>query len=164
MLAAVGPGGQEGFMQPEYIWGALSILLLLAEAVTLTSVGLVFGISAGVVFSLLIVFNWPDAISWQLMIFAAVGLALYLPVRRIQKMTTGRHTTGDIEAAIEDAPMGVVMDVEDVGNTGWVRLDRAFMGERQWQFTCDTPLQPDERIRIVAINGNRIKIVKGDER
>jgi len=154
---------KESRMQPEYVWGAVSILLLLAEAVTLTSVGLVFGLSAGVLFSLLIIFHWPESVALQVMIFAAIGLALYFPIRKIQYMTSHKQTTGDIAAAIQAAPMGSVIHVDDVGAAGEVRLDHAFLSARVLPFMCDVPVHLNDRVRIVEVNGNILKIEqKGD--
>lgn len=143
-----------------YFWGGLAVLLLLAEAATFTSVALVFSIAAGVVFLSLIYAGVPESTAGQILLFAVAGLALFFPIRMLQKRTATVRTTGDVAASIVDAPSGVVKSVEEGGYTGHAALDYAFLGEREWKFESVLPMQAGDVIRIVDVRGNIIKIIK----
>ena len=143
-----------------YFWGGLAVLLLLAEAATFTSVALVFSIAAGAVFLSLIYTGVPESLAGQILLFAVAGLALYFPIRMLQKRTATVRTTGDVAASIVDAPSGVVKSVEEGGHTGHAALEAAFLGEREWKFESDQSVQAGDAITIVDVRGNIIKINK----
>ena len=143
-----------------YFWGGLAVLLLLAEAATFTSVALVFSIAAAVVFISLLYAGVPESLAGQLLLFAVAGLALFFPIRMVQKRTATVHTTGDVASSIADAPGGVVKSVEAGGHSGRVALESAFLGEREWKFESGEPLQEGDAIIIVDVRGNIIKINK----
>lgn len=141
-----------------YFWGGLAVLLLLAEAATFTSVALVFSIAATVVFLSLLFADVPESMAGQILLFAASGAALFFPIRWLQKRTATQSTTGDVATSLADAPGGVVKSVEAGGHSGKVALEYAFLGEREWMFKADKPVQEGERIIIVDVRGNIIKI------
>jgi len=87
-------------------------------------------------------------------------VALFFPIRMVQKRTATVRTTGDVAASIIDAPRGVVISVETGGHTGRVALEAAFLGEREWKFESVQPMQAGDAIRIVDVRGNIIKINK----
>ena len=141
-----------------YFWGILAVLLLLAEAATFTSVAFVFSIAASVVFLSLLLAGIPESMAAQVLLFTVSGLALLYPIRRFQKKTATRATTGDVEASISDAPAGIVKSIKAGGYSGRVALEQAFLGEREWMFESDKPVQKDDHIHIVDVRGNIIKI------
>jgi len=141
-----------------YFWGGLAVLLLLAEAATFTSVALVFSVAAAVVFLSLLVADVPQSMAGQVLLFAASGTALFFPIRRFQKRTATKATTGDVSASIAAAPSGVVKSVEAGGHSGRVTLEQAFLGEREWMFEADIPVAAGDQITIVDVRGNIIKI------
>ncbi|MDX8404570.1 MAG: hypothetical protein R8K50_00280 [Mariprofundus sp.] len=141
-----------------YFWGGLAVLLLLLEAVTFTSVALVFSIAASVVFMSQLFAGVPASIEGQGLLFAASGLILYFPIRRFQKNTATQHTTGDVDASIADAPAGMVKSIEPGGRSGRARLDGSFLGEREWVFESIKPVQAGDHIHIEDVRGNIIKI------
>lgn len=141
-----------------YIWGGLALLLLLAEAATFTSVALVFSIAASVVFLSLLFADVPESMAGQVLLFAASGAALFFPVRWLQKRTATLSTTGDVAASLADAPGGVVESVEADGFSGRAVLEHAFLGEKKWRFEAARPVQTGERITIVDVRGNILKI------
>jgi membrane protein implicated in regulation of membrane protease activity len=141
-----------------YFWGGLAVLLLLAEAATFTSVALVFSIAAAVVFLSLIFADAPESLAGQILLFAGSGAALFIPIRWLQKRTTTQSTTGDVATSLADAPEGVVKSIEAGGHSGKVVLESAFLGDREWMFRADRPVQEGERIVITDVRGNIINI------
>jgi len=143
-----------------YVWGALAVLLLLAEAATFTSVALVFSIAAAVVFLSLLLTGMPESVAGQLLLFTTSGVALYFPIRRFQKRTATLRTTGDVAASLAEAPRGTVKSIEEDGCSGRVVLAHAFLGEREWMFTSEQSLQVGEAVDIIDVRGNIIMINK----
>lgn len=135
-----------------FFWAVLALLLLLAEAVTFTSVAFVFSIAAGMVFLSLLLLDGPQSLAGQLLLFAVA--ALLYPIRRFQKRTAISPTTGDVAASIERAPAGVIRDVDAGGCSGRVLLDHAFLGDRAWMFESETVVKPGVRVRIADVHGN----------
>jgi len=148
------------FANSYYFWGGLAVLLLLAEALTFTSVALVFSIAAAVVFLSLLYAGVPESVAGQILLFAVAGVALFFPIRMVQKRTATVRTTGDVAASIVDAPGGVVKSVEAGGHSGRVALEFAFLGEREWKFESAEPLQAGDAVSISDVRGNIIKINK----
>ncbi len=144
-----------------YFWGGLALLLLLLEAVTFTSVALVFSIAASVVFLSVLFAGVPESMEGQGLLFAASGLALYFPIRRFQKNTAIGHTTGDVETSIADAPGGIIKSIEPGGRSGRARLDGPFLGAREWIFESEHPVQAGDHVNIEDVRGNIIKISVG---
>ena len=147
-----------------YFWGGLAVLLLLAEAATFTSVALVFSIAASVVFLCLLLGGFPASAAGQILLFAGAGATLFFPIRFLQKKTATESTTGDVAASIVDAPGGVVKSIHTGGRSGRVTLEKAFLGEREWGFESDQPVQVDDSINIIDVRGNTLNIIsnKGD--
>ncbi|MDT8377135.1 MAG: NfeD family protein [Mariprofundaceae bacterium] len=141
-----------------YFWGGLAVLLLLAEAATFTSVALVFSIAASVVFLSLLFADVPESMAGQILLFATSGAALFLPIRWLQKRTATQNTTGDVATSLADAPEGVVKSIEAGGHSGRVALEYAFLGEREWMFKSDQPVQAGDRVNIADVRGNIIKV------
>lgn len=137
-----------------FFWAVLALLLLLAEAVTFTSVAFVFSIAAAMVFLSLLLLGGPQSLAGQLLLFAVAGVALLYPIRRFQKRTAISPTTGDVAASIERAPAGVIRDVDAGGCSGRVLLDHAFLGDRAWMFESETVVKPGIRVRIADVHGN----------
>jgi len=141
-----------------YVWGGLAVLLLLAEAATFTSVALVFSIAASVVFLSLLLAGVPESMAGQVLLFTVSGVALYFPIRRFQQNTATLSTTGDVEASIAKAPGGKVKGIEADGCSGRVTLAHPFLGEREWMFESDKPVQVGDSITIVDVRGNTVII------
>ncbi len=157
-------------LQP-WVLGAAALFFLLLEAGTLS------GISGLVAFALLLVGlidlffgggSWASS-SFTLATQAALCALLFLGsavpwVRwRRRRSVAGSETSGDPETLLHDAPEGEVATVGEGGRSGRVQLDRAFLGERAWLFSADHPLAAGQRVHIVAIDGNKLR-VDGAER
>ncbi|HKI61132.1 MAG TPA: hypothetical protein VKA31_02455 [Mariprofundaceae bacterium] len=143
-----------------YFWGALAVILLLAEAATFTSVALVFSVAAAVVFLSLLFAGWPASLAGQGLLFAASGAALFVPIRMLQKRTATQSTTGDVATSLADAPSGTVKSIEAGGRSGRVALESAFLGAREWMFKSDQPVQEGDLITIVDVRGNIVIITE----
>ncbi|MDQ6993359.1 MAG: hypothetical protein Q9M31_07770 [Mariprofundus sp.] len=141
-----------------YFWGGLALLLLLAEAVTFTSVALVFSAAASVVFLSLLLTGMPASMAGQFLLFAFCGVGLYFPIRRLQKNSTTQTTTGDVAASLAEAPNGVVSSVVADGRSGRVILAHAFLGSKEWMFEADTPVILGATITITGVRGNIITV------
>ncbi len=145
--------------QLPWLWLAAALIGAAIE-IPLTSSALAFlWLAAGVVGASGLLLGWPGSIGGQLVLFAVTGAALYPLLRRLRPLRagSGQRTTGDIGEQLADAPAGTVTDERRI------RLDRAFLGAREWRFDPARPelasrLAPGARARITGVNGNVLSV------
>jgi len=141
---------------PIAFWGGLGVLLLVVEVFTLTSVALVLGSGALTVSAIIFLAGLPESVVMQFVAFTAISLIEYWPMKIAMENAKKNwpKTTGDIEDQIADAPAGTVKE------NGYVLLDRAFLGDREWSYDTDDELSVGDRVSIKEIGGNKLRIIK----
>jgi len=141
---------------PIAFWGGLGVLLLVVEVFTLTSVALVLGSGALTLCVLILVTGWPESVVMQFVLLTAISLIEYWPMKIAMENAKKNwpKTTGDIQDQLAGAPDGIVKE------NGYVLLDRAFLGNREWSYETDDELSVGDRVSIKEISGNKLRIIK----
>ena len=136
-------------------WMVLGLCLAMAELVIPAFFIVWFGIGAiGVGISLLIT---PDlAISSQMLLWAALSTTLVIVWFRYLKPKTVTSVGTSASSAVGE--VGVL--VSDLGpdSRGQVRFQKPVLGSDVWECYSDTKIKAGERVRLVAVEGNFIKV------
>ena len=136
-------------------WMVLGLCLSVAELAIPAFFIIWFGIGClGVGLALLI---FPDlSIATQILLWAILSTALvilwfrYLKPRTMTTVgTSASHVTGEV---------GVLVSDLNPDSRGHVRFQKPVLGSNAWECYADTAIKAGERVRIVAVEGNFIKV------
>ena len=143
------------FLSDSWIWLYIGAFLMLAEILTPGFVVFFFGLSAMTVGLLSFAFGDAFNTTWQLAAFSVFAI-LYLAVLRrwLRRLFSGR-----VSAVGED------FEHEYVGRIGTVveavkppLADRIEIGDAQWTAEADTPLDPGDKVKVVARRNLTMKV------
>ena len=136
-------------------WVVLGLCLALAELVIPSFFILWFGIGAGGV-GLILRFAPDLALAAQLCVWAALSSVLALgwfrylrPATRTAVGTSADSVTGEIGILVGGLPPDA---------RGKVRFQKPILGAEVWECYSERPLPAGERVRVVAVEGNFIKV------
>lgn len=136
-------------------WMVLGLVLAMAELAVPAFFIIWFGIGAiGVGLALLFA---PDlAISTQMLLWAALSLALVAVwFRHFRPRTV---TSVGTSAASVPGETGVLVNDLAPETRGHVRFQRPILGSDLWECYADTKIKAGERVRVVAVEGNFMKV------
>lgn len=139
-------------------WLILGMVLALAEIFVASFFLLWFGVAAGLVGLILLV--WPGLeIGPQLLIWALLSIALVvLWIRYIRPLAIDRTKAGlSSEAILGETGHVLTPPLENIA--GKMRFSVPILGAQDWEFLCEDPLRTGDRVRVVGVSGNRL-IVK----
>jgi membrane protein implicated in regulation of membrane protease activity len=134
-------------------WVVLGLCLALAELAVPSFFIFWFGLgAAGVGLLLLLV---PDlALAAQLFIWAALSCTLALVwFRYLRPATRTAAGTSSVPGEI-----GILVDDLSPDARGKVRFQKPILGAEVWECYAEQPLAAGERVRVVAVEGNFIKV------
>ena len=136
-------------------WVVLGLCLAMTELAVPAFFIIWFGIGAiGVGIALLIA---PDlAVATQILLWTGLSALLvgvwfrYLKPRTMTTVgTSASHVTGEV---------GVLVSDLNPDSRGHVRFQKPVLGSDAWECYADTAIKAGERVRIVAVEGNFIKV------
>jgi len=141
-------------------WFGLSIIMLFGEAFTFTSVFLVLGFAAAIT-GIIVAFIPDMDVAYQLFLFSILGAIGYPVIKGIlKKRGYGKDTTGDIDTSLKNSPSGVVKELDAPGRSGTVRFNQQFLGDKQWKFISSEPLDINDSVSVINIEGNTLLVKK----
>ncbi len=138
-----------------WYWIVLGLCLAMAELLVLAFFIVWFGIGAIVVGIILLIV--PDlTVATQMLLWAGLSTALvifwfrYLKPRTVTAVgTSATHVTGEVGTLVSD----LCPDTR-----GQVRFQKPVLGSDTWECYADSNIKAGERVRIVAVEGNFIKV------
>lgn len=140
-------------------WLLLGIGLTLTEIFLASFTVLWFGLGAILVGLLLMLFP-QIAFQWQLFLWIVFSLSFallwfkYFKPRMVDKTKAGIAR----EAAVGEA--GLVVKVPIDGGRGLVRFSIPILGDDEWEFICEQPVELGDRVFIREFSGNSLIVVK----
>lgn len=143
-----------------WMWLVLGVALMLAEMLTTTFFLLWFGIGAVLVG--LLAWVWPGLpIGGQLLAWAcSSSLLAVFWFRVLRKRLPDKRWTAD--AVIGE--IGLLTLAVAPFQKGRVRFQKPVLGNEEWVCIADEPIEAGERIRIVSVEGNTVRVAKVNTR
>ena len=139
-----------------WVWGAIGLILLAIEMATGTIYILWFGISAiCVALATWILPNMPHAI--QFVMFAALSISTLAIWKLNYKKTEKHHRVGQSQGE-EIGRTGAVIAACGPNLNGKIRFTQGLMGAREWPAISNVPIAEGTEARIVAVEGNTLRI------
>lgn len=140
-------------------WLLLGIGLVIAEIFLTSFTVLWFGLGAIVVGVLLwVIPGLPVAMQLFLWILLSCGFAIYwfkyFKPQMVDKTKAGIAR----EAAIGES--GQVIKVPVEGGRGTIRFTTPILGDDEWEFICEQPVELGDRVFIKEFSGNTLIVVK----
>lgn len=142
-----------------WYWILLGVALVIAEIFLASFTALWFGLGAVLVGTLLwLAPGMSPAVQLLLWLLFSCGLALfwfrYLKPRMVDKTKAGIAR----EAAIGES--GMVIRAPTEGGRGRVRFITPILGDDEWEFICEQPVQVGDRVHIREFSGNALIVIK----
>ena len=142
-------------------WLVLGMALMIAEMFLASFFVFWFGLGALLVGASL----WvePDlSLSAQLLLWtAASGLMTLLWFRYLRPLMKDRTQAGNARAAVI-GEAGRVLRAPHGRQHGRVRFTIPLLGDDEWEFICDQPVAPGDRVYVKDISGNTLIVEKRD--
>jgi membrane protein implicated in regulation of membrane protease activity len=136
-------------------WVALGLCLVIAELAVPAFFIIWFGLGAvGVGFLLL--FAPGLTLAAQLLVWAAASCALAALWFRFLRPKT--RTTAGTSADSVAGEIGILVSELSPQGRGQVRFQKPILGADVWECYADRHLAAGERVRVVAVEGNFIKV------
>jgi membrane protein implicated in regulation of membrane protease activity len=140
-------------------WILLGVGLVIAEIFLASFTVLWFGLGAVLVGVLLwLIPAMPATVQMLLWLLFSCGFALfwfkYFKPRMVDKTKAGISR----EAAIGEA--GTVVRAPAEGGRGLVRFTLPVLGDDEWEFICEQPVQVGDRVHVKDFSGNALIVVK----
>ncbi|MFA5631016.1 MAG: NfeD family protein [Porticoccaceae bacterium] len=148
----------EDFQILYWHWLILGIALVIAEIFLVSFTALWFGLGAVAVGILAAVF--PLSIQMQLLLWILISGALavfwfhYFRPRMTDKTKAGIAR----EAAVGEA--GTVVRLPREQGRGRVRFTTPVLGDDEWEFICEQPVELGDRVYIKDFSGNSLIVIK----
>ncbi|MBL8399207.1 MAG: NfeD family protein [Candidatus Accumulibacter sp.] len=138
-------------------WVVFGLLLMTAEMLLPALLLIWIGLAAAVVG--LVLLAWPElALASQIFIWAGLSVALLVFWFRFLKPRTV-STVGSSAASVV-GEVGVLVNELTPHNRGQVRFQKPLLGADCWECYADSMIEAGERVRVVAIEGNYVKVEK----
>jgi membrane protein implicated in regulation of membrane protease activity len=136
-------------------WVVLGLGLSLAELAIPSFFIIWFGIGAAAV-GLILAFAPGLALAWQLLIWTVVSGALTVVWFRYLRPKT--RTSAGTSAASVAGEVGILISDLQAHNRGKVRFQKPILGDDVWECYAEQSITAGERVRVVAVEGNFIKV------
>jgi membrane protein implicated in regulation of membrane protease activity len=140
-------------------WVVFGMLLILAELVVPSFTIFWFGLGALLI--ALLIWLLPElALSLQLVLWAiGSGLFALAWFRLLRPMMLDRTKAGiSREAALGET--GQVIEAPQAERRGRVRFTTPVLGDDEWEFICELPVEVGDRVVITEISGNTLIVRK----
>ncbi len=134
-----------------WIWMAAAVIFLIIEQFMPTMIFLSFGVAAAI--SAVYAQFKPDSYYWQIGIFVIVTVLVFPLSRHFAKRITKAAPNSNVDAMIGSTALVVAAIQPD--HPGKVR----FEGE-VWQALSDEAINENEKVRILAVSGTRVRVQK----
>ena len=140
-------------------WLVFGMLLILAELAIPSFTIFWFGL--GALLMGLLIWLVPDmSLSLQLVIWAiSSGLFALGWFRLLQPMMTDRTKAGIAREAVL-GETGQVIQAPQEERRGRVRFTTPVLGDDEWEFICEQPVEVGDRVVITEISGNTLVVRK----
>ncbi len=142
-------------------WLALGMILLIAELFLAGFFVFWFGLGALLVGA--VVWLYPNIgpaaqlLGWSL----SSCLMTLLWFRCLRPLMKDRTRAGDARAAVL-GEAGRVLRPPHGNKRGVVRFTTPLLGDDEWEFICDRPVAPGDRVYVKDISGNTLIVEKRD--
>ncbi|MBA4502353.1 NfeD family protein [Marinobacterium marinum] len=140
-------------------WVVFGMLLILAELVLPSFTVFWFGLGA----FLLAVLMWlqPDlSLSLQLVAWAVSSSLFALGWFKLVRPLMVDRTKAGIAREAVLGETGQVIQVPQPPRRGQMRFATPVLGDDEWEFICDEPVELGDRLMIVEISGNTLIVKK----
>lgn len=139
-----------------WIWCGLGLILLCLEMMTGTMYLLWPGMAAlamAFLAWLLPAFSTP----WQIFIYAIFSV-LAVVIWRKREKTKPTPRVGQAQGE-EIGREGVIVHAVSPAQSGLIRFSQGVMGSKEWSAVADVEIAVDQSARIVAVEGNSVRVV-----
>lgn len=139
-------------------WAVAGIALILAELAIASFFVIWFGIGALIVAA---VVGLAPGISFtaQLVLWALASLAMVMLWFRVFKPGLHKTRSGTADGEVI-GEIGLLVAAVAPFARGKVRFQRPLLGAEEWTCMAETAIAQGERVRVVAIEGSFMKVVK----
>ena len=146
-------------MNPEWwTWVVGGIALILAELAIPSFFIVWFGLGA-VLVGLLMLALPQLSLTAQLALWTVASLAMVVLWFRVFKRSFHKTRVGTADGEVI-GEIGVLVNAVAPFERGKVRFQRPLLGAEEWVCMAETAITAGERVRVVSVEGNFIKVAK----
>ncbi|HOL63875.1 MAG TPA: NfeD family protein [Accumulibacter sp.] len=138
-------------------WIVFGVVLTTAELIIPALFMIWFGLAAAVVGIVLLL---APALSFASQIFLWAGLSSLLVLFWFRYLKPRTVSTVGSSTAHVVGEVGILVSGLDPHNRGQVRFQKPLLGADCWECYADSIIAAGERVRVVAIEGNFVKVEK----
>ncbi|MGH1470537.1 MAG: NfeD family protein [Cellvibrionaceae bacterium] len=138
-------------------WIVFGVALAVLEMLVPSFFMLWLGVSA-VVVGLSLLFA-PFSFTVQLLTWGVLSLACLVGWFKFIAPKMHDKTRSGMAMEALKGKVGTVLEYQNSSSRGQLRFPAPLLGEDEWRFICETPLQPGDKVTVVDTSGNDL-IVK----
>lgn len=142
-------------MDSMWIWCGLGLILLCLEMMS----GTMYLLWPGVAALAMAFFAWllpAFSTPWQIVMYAIFSV-LAVAIWRKREKTTPTPRVGQAQGE-EIGREGVIVQAVSPAQSGLIRFSQGVMGSREWSAVADVEIAVDQPARIVAVEGNSVRV------
>lgn len=139
-------------------WAVAGVALMLAELALPSFFVLWFGI-AGLVMALVLLVAPELSLTAQLATWTVLSLAMVALWFRVFKPSFHKTRIGTSDGEVI-GEVGLLVGAVAPFQRGKVRFQRPLLGAEEWVCLAESPISAGERVRVVAVEGSFLKVVK----
>lgn len=139
-------------------WTVIGIALILAELALPSFFLIWFGI-AGLAMALVLLVAPELSLTAQLATWTALSLVMVVLWFRVFKASFHKTRIGTSAGEVI-GEVGLLVGAVAPFQRGKVRFQRPLLGAEEWVCLAENPIAAGERVRVVAVEGSFLKVVK----
>jgi membrane protein implicated in regulation of membrane protease activity len=139
-------------------WVVLGIVLMLLELAVPAFFLMWFGLGAVVVGGLLVVFP-GITVAYQVITWTACSLVFLWLWFKVFKPNIYKTKAGLAKGSFIGEVGLVIRDIRPYEN-GQIRLQKPILGDEVWESVADEEIKAGERVRVLGVEGNTLKVSK----
>ncbi len=145
-------------METTWIWAVLGLILLALEMATGTFYILWFGV-AGLCLAI-VTWIFPEiSMPIQLVLYAVLSLGALWFWKKHEKKFQVNARIGQSQGE-EIGRIGVLINACSPAQSGVIRFTQGLMGSREWAAVSNTAINEGEQAKVVAVEGNTLRVEK----
>jgi len=141
-----------------WYWLVGGVLLILLELVIPSFFVLWFGLGA-VLVALLMLLAGDLSLTTQLLVWAAASVAMVILWFKVFRPDQHKTLVGTADGAVI-GEVGLLVGAVEPFQRGKVRFQRPILGAEEWACMADAAIAAGERVKVVSVEGNYVKVTK----
>ncbi len=100
----------------------------------------------------------PFSFAMQLFIWGALSVACLIAWFKFVSPQMKDKTRSGMAMEALHGKIGTVLDYQESKSRGQLRFPAPILGEDEWRFICETPLNPGDKVTVLDTSGNDLVV------